>query len=77
MAKIVKNTVTGSLGFVLVVHEDGLAEVVSWDRWPTDNLVLVAEIDDIVIPPPTPTAQQRIIAQAVTAIKKFKEEGRL
>jgi hypothetical protein len=65
MAKIVKNTVTGSLGFVL------------WDRWPTDNLVLVAEIDDIVIPPPTPTAQQRIIAQAVTAIKKFKEEGRL
>lgn len=85
MAKIVKNKVTGMLGLVLVGFEDGTTDLVTedetWDRWLTDNFVLVAEIDDLVIPPPDPglggtPGQQKIIAQAVASIKKFKE-GRL
>ncbi len=76
MAKIVKNKVSGKLGLVLVGFEDGTTDLVTedgtWDRFPTDNLVLVAEIDDIVIPPPIPTAQQEIISAALCALDKFK-----
>lgn len=78
MIKIVKNKVTGMLGLVLVGFEDGTTDLVTedgnYDRFPTDNLVLVAEIDDIVLPapPPTPTTQQEIVAAALAALGKFK-----
>ena len=78
MSKIVKNKVSGKLGLVLVGFEDGTTDLVTedgnYDRCPTDNLVLVAEIDDIVLPapPPTTTTQQEIVASALAALDKWE-----
>lgn len=77
MAKIVKNKVTGLLGFVLVelnagwdvVSEDG-----SYERFPATDLDQVGETDDITLPPSlSATAQQEVVAAALSALGKFKK----
>ncbi|MHB1910356.1 MAG: hypothetical protein ACYCQJ_16040 [Nitrososphaerales archaeon] len=77
MAKIVKNKVTGLLGFVLIEHEVGV-DVVCEDgsrgQYPATDLDWIGETDRIRIPPPSsPTAQQEIIEAALSALGEFKK----
>ena len=75
MAKIVKNKVTGMLGFVLVELNEGwdvVGEDGSYERYPATDLDLVGETDDIALPPLSLTAQEEVVAAALTALGKFK-----
>ena len=81
MTKIVKNKTTGLLGLVLIEHEVGVDVVCedgSWGQYPATDLDWVGETDKINIPSPSsPTAQQEIIAAALSAIGTFKRgEGK-
>jgi|ACXJ01.1.fsa_nt_gi hypothetical protein len=76
MAKIVKNKVTGLVGFVLVELNEGwdvVGEDGSYERYPENDLEVIGETADINIPPvPSPTIQSEVVALALSALGKFK-----
>ena len=75
MAKIVKNKITGMLGFVLVELNEGwdvVGEDGSYERYPATDLEWVGETEDINLPLPSPTVQREVVEAALVALDKFK-----
>ncbi len=78
MAKIVKNKITGMLGFVLVELNEGwdvVGEDGSYERYPATDLEWVGETEDIHLPLPSPTVQREVVASALAALGKFNRGG--